>query len=243
MLASGESLCARCEEKEAGGTSPWERRAELGLARALAATIAGVLLRPGAFFAHRSRERALWPTLLLGMSLHVFGALSQMVVDLALGDRIRAELQRDPNPVARQLVGLASDEFVVSVAALSPLTFFLGTYLLASLWWIGLRAVSGLRRPFHVIVRALCYAQAFAVLAPILALLPHLGPIGAGIGLACTGWGLAIQIIGVSRMQGTPLSRGVLAFFVWMSLAGCVACLAGTASLWALASQIHLPNI
>nr|MDQ3034896.1 YIP1 family protein [Myxococcota bacterium] len=241
VLASGESLCASCERREAGETSPWERRADLGLTRAVAATIFGVLLRPGTFFAHRPRERALWPTLLLGMGLHVFGALGQLVVNLAYGDRIRADLQEDP--IARQLMWAASDEYFIAQALVSPLAFVLGTYVLASLWWIGLRAVSGLRRPFHVIVRALCYAQAVSVLVPLIAPLPHLGPLGAVFGLAFMAWWLAIQIVGVSRMQGTTLSRGVLAFFVWLSLAGCVACLAGGASLWVLASHIRIPNL
>lgn len=240
VLASGESICVACEEP-AVSSFPWERRAELGLARALALTVKGVLLSPAAFFAQRSREQALWPTLLLGMAFHVFGALGQMVVNLAFGDRIRADLAEDP--IASKMRWIASDELFIAEGVLSPLTFVLATFFLASLWWIGLRAVGGLRRPFHVIVRALCYVQAVSVLVPWIAPLAHLSPVGVVLGIVFGSWALALQIIAVSRMQGTTVARGVAAFLVLMAIAGCIACLASMGTLWALASQIRIPNV
>lgn len=238
VLATGEAVCAACEEKTPSAL-PWEQRRTLGIPRAIGRTIAGVLLRPHAFFAERPRERALWPTLLLGLGLHLVGQLGQTITNLAFLAETRAELREDP--LGRTMPWLASPELVLGELAVSPIVFFLATFLGAALWSVGLKIVGGLRRPYHVVVRALCYAQAVSVLVPIVAPLAHLGPAGAGFGLAFGIWATGIQIIAVSRMQGIEVGRGFLAFLVWVALAGSAFCVIAGALLWSLASQIQLP--
>lgn len=240
VRATGETLCADCDEKEAP-VLPWERRRELGVARALGRTIAGVLLQPGAFFRQRSRERALWPTLLLGLALHVIGALGTLPVSLARAERLRAELASDP--LARQLPWLASDESFAMQAIASPLVFFLWTFLSAALWWIALRATGGLRRPFHLIVRALSYLEVLSLLAPGIAALGLLGPAGEALAPVYAIWAVSLQVVAVGRMQGLDAGRTLLAFAVWLALAGCLACVALGGLGWWLATQIHVPNV
>lgn len=239
VLASGESRCPACEPSE-GGAIPWEQRRELGLARAALQTITGVLARPRWLFGQRTREVALWPTLLFGLALHVAGTAAATGWNLAFAERTRAELRADP--VLSQFVWMASDEAFLAQLALSPLLFLLVTYLQASLWWIALRAVGGLRRPFHVIVRALCFAQAPSLLVPFVTPLGLLGAFGQGVSLAFGVWVLWLQIVAVSRMQGIEVARGGIAFLLWVALAGCLTCLLGTVTMGALASQIRIPT-
>lgn len=240
VLASGESRCAACEQSEAGAI-PWEQRGELGIPRAALQTIAGVLLRPRWLFGQRTRELALWPTLLFGLALHVLGTAAATGWNLAFAEQTRAEMRADP--ALAQLVWMASDEAFLAQLALSPLLFFLATYLQASLWWIALRAVGGLRRPFHVIVRALCLAQAPSVLVPLVTPLGFLGAFGQGVSLAFGMWVLWLQVVAVSRMQGVEVARGAVAFLLWLALAGCLTCLLGSVTVGALASQIRIPNL
>lgn len=240
VLASGDSLCAACELGETGAI-PWEQRRELGVGRALALTIAGVLLRPRWFFGQRTRERALWPTLVLGLVLHVAGAAAATGWSLAFAEQTRAQLRADP--IASQMMWMASDEAYLAQLAISPLAFFLATYLQAALWWIALRAVGGLRRPFHVIVRALCFAQAPSLLVPLIAPLGFLGAFGQGVSLAFGIWVLWLQVVAVSRMQGVEVARGAMAFVLWVAIAGCLTCVLGGAVTAAVASQIRIPNI
>jgi len=238
VLASGQTVCAACEEKTPSAL-PWEQRGTIGYPAAIGRTIAGVLLRPYAFFAERPRERALWPTVLLGLGFHLVGQLGQTLTNLAFLEQTRAELAEDP--LGRAMPWLASPEFMLGELAVSPLAFLAATFLGAALWSLGLKIVGGLRRPYHVVVRALCYAQAVSLLVPLVAPIGHLGPVGAGFVMAFGIWATVIQIVAVSRMQGIEVGRGVLAFFVWISLAGCVACAVGSALAWSVASQIQLP--
>ena len=218
---------------------PWEQRKEIGYGAAIGGTIAGVLLRAYPFFGGRTRERALWPTVLLGLAFHLVGQIGQTITNLVFLDQTRAELAQDP--LGRTMPWLASREFVLGELAVSPFAFLAATFLGAALWALGLKIVGGLKRPYHVIVRALCYAQAVSVLVPIVAPIGHLGPVGGGFVMAFGIWATVIQIVAVSRMQGIEVGRGVLAFFVWISLAGCVACAVGSALAWSVASQIQLP--
>jgi hypothetical protein len=239
VVAGGATICAGCEERK-HPTIPWEQRREVGIARAALQTISGVLLRPGALFSLATRERALWPALAFGLSLHVVAQLVTFGFDLAFLSQTRAELREDP--LLAKLPWLASPEFAAAQLALSPLVFLLGTLAGAAAWSIGLRIVGGLQRPFHVIVRALCYAQATALIIAIAAPLGHAGPAGAGALLAVMLWALAIQIVAVSRMQGIEIVRGVAAFLVWSAIVGTLACIfLGVIGWWA-ASHIEVPT-
>lgn len=236
VLAGGETICAACDDRE---TLPWERRAAIGLGPALARTIAGVLASPSRFFLMRSRERALWPTLLLGLSLGMVGQIAQTITAIAFLPRTRAELSEDP--VGRMLLPYLSNELALIGLAAAPVLYFVQLYSIAGLWWLGLRVAGGLRRPFHVIVRALCYLEVLSLLVPIVAPLGQLGLPGRLVAMAFTIWGLGLQILAVSRMQGIEVGRGFVAFVVGASIAGSLLCLAGGAVGWAIASQIRIP--
>jgi hypothetical protein len=240
VQVSGDVICARCEEREEG-RFPLEQRRELGLGVAVARTIVGVLLHPHAFFAQRARERSLWPVLIFGLVIHVIASAAHMGVSFAFAAEARAVLRADP--VLSQMPWLESDALYIARFALSPITFFLGIYFLATMWWIALRAVGGARRPFHVVVRALCLSSATAVLAPIVDGLLPAHAVGAAIFFAYVGWALSVQIIAVSRMQGISLARGTVAFLLCVVLAACVFCIASLVLAVPLASQIRIPNV
>jgi len=236
----GTATCAACRAKDAGGEHPWDHRKELGLAKAAGLVARGVLTRPTAFFALRPTERPLWPTLLLGLAFHLVGQVALTAWDLAYLDQTRAELQADP--MGRMLLWTATREFHLAQLGLAPVVFVLGTYVTAALWWLGLRAVGGLNRPFDVLVRALCFAQAASLLLPLIAPLGFLGDGGAGFTFAYGMWATALQVVAVSRMQGIEPSRGALAFLVWMALAACVLFVGLSVGFWGLASHIKLPT-
>jgi hypothetical protein len=126
--------------------------------------------------------------------------------------------------------------------AASPVLFFVQLYVAAGLWWLGLRAVGGLRRPLHVIVRTLCHVQAISLLVPIVAPVSQLGVVGGAVALVFVGWAIGVQVLAISRAQGIEPGRGLLALLVWASIAGCAACLIGSGLAWAVATQIRLPG-
>lgn len=240
VLASGETRCAACEASE-GGAIPWEQRRELGVPRAFARTVLAVIATPSLLFAQRSREAALWPTLLFGLVTHVVAAAAGAGWSLVFAEQLRAELRADP--MMRQFEWLASDELYLAQLALAPLTFFLTTYAAASLWWLALRAVGGLRRPFHVIVRALSFASATSLMVAIAAPLSYVGSIGSAVTFAFGIWSTWVQIVAVSRMQGIEVRRGALAFLLWITLAAMLGCVLTTALAGLVASHVHLPNL
>ncbi|UJR78899.1 Yip1 family protein [Sandaracinus amylolyticus] len=240
VLANGEVLCASCESSRAGHI-PWEQRRELGIVRALVRTVVGVITQPHAFFSQPTRERALAPTVALGLLLHLVGAASSTGWNLVFAEQTRAELRADP--VMRQFLWAASDEAFLAQLAVAPLVFFVSTFVAASFWWIALRAVGGLQRPYHVIVRALCYASATAALVPIVSPLTFVGAFGGAIGFAFGVWSTWIQIVAVSRMQGIDARRGALAFLLWLALAAMFACVTVTTLGAAFASQVRIPNV
>lgn len=238
MLPSGRTLCGACEERDEP-TIPWERRAEIGLLRAASQTIAGVLLRPSHLFAMRSRERSVLPALLLGLVVDLLGQAGATAIEIATIDRTRAELRADP--IGRYFADLVTPDLFLAQLAATPFLFPLTVLAQAALWWIALRAVGGLRREMRAIVRALAYAGVTGLLAPAIAALRLLGPVGDGVALALVGWSLGITVLGVSRSQDIEPLRGMLAFVVWSALAGCLACGGLLAAAWVLASHLRIP--
>jgi hypothetical protein len=227
VLASGAAICAACQT-DAPATIPWERRRELGLVRAAMLTVRDVLAAPARFFSQRPRERSIVPALALGMSFYLVYVVAGAVNDTASVEGWRASLRALRLP--RETIAFLASPWghVVWVAAnviAAPIAFLLAVHVLAALWWVGLRAVRGLRRPYAEIVRALCYAQAVWVVGPLAVLLSRLGPIGWGFALAFFGWVWVVQWVAVARTQGITYGRALAALAVWLPLALVACCL------------------
>ncbi len=244
-LAPGASACARCVE-EAREVFPWERRRELGLVRALGASLAGVVLRPHAFFGSRSVER-IGPTRALGLAIAVLSALDGALVTLLDLPRLQAEIAADP--IARQLglEVLATREYVLGQLATTPITYVLGTYLTAYFWWLGLKLAGGAKGSFTDTVRALVYVgllQLPALIIPPLSLVP--GGVGASLSSALTIFfvvvSLSLQIVAMSAVHRIERWRAVAAFLVSIVLAATLACCVVTVIAVQLASHIPLPS-
>jgi hypothetical protein len=239
VLAPGETICSACDERTSGAI-PWEDRRRLGVLRAFGLTLRGALLQTPRFFVLRTPERTVAPALAFGLVMHLLDALATVVTNLVFADEARAAMEQ--GPFAREMAWTLTPQAQLLQLALAPVSFVVSTFVVAGFWWLGLRAVSGLRRGFDPIVRALCYAQATNLVVPFVAPLPFLLPGGAGLILGVAFWQIGIQIVAVSRMQGIELPRGILAFCLVLAAAGSLLCLATLGAGWIAASHIHLPR-
>lgn len=177
IAAPGASYCAACEAR-AGEAFPWERRAELGLARALVRTTLGTLARTRATFAPGFRDRSPWPALAYALALSTPVAWIGAAVEHLAPDPAEAA---SAGPIG----WLASDRARVVFAIGAPLQVALAVALLALGWWLGLTVAGAPRRPLSHVVRAVAYVHGALAPVSLARLLPGVldGPLWVVLGV------------------------------------------------------------
>lgn len=199
------SYCAGCEEL-AGEAFPWERREELGIARALWATTAGTLARTRATFAPGFRDRSVVPALAYALALSTPVAwITQAASRLegtAAGDEPFAWLSTDAGQLA--------------LALGAPLHLLLSVTMLATGWWLGLAAAGVRRRTFSHVVRAVAYVHGAVSPLTLLALLPQVldGPLWIVAGVLT----LVLQaraLRAVTRASAWRIAGAALVAILW----------------------------
>ncbi|HEY8432127.1 MAG TPA: hypothetical protein VIL20_27310 [Sandaracinaceae bacterium] len=165
--------CAGCEER-AGAPFPWERRGEIGLARALWATTAGTLARTRATFAPGFRDRSALPALAYAVLLST---------PVAWIDAAASGLEG--SPPNGPLSWLSSDAGRLALAVGAPLQTLLAVGMLATGWWLGLVVAGVPRRTFSHVVRAAAYVHGAVAPLSLVALVPGIedGPLRIVVGM------------------------------------------------------------
>ncbi len=164
IALEGASYCAACEPL-AGEAFPWERRAELGVARALLRTTVGTLSRTRAPFAPGFRDRSPWPALAYALAVATPVAWIGAGVE-RLGPSGGEAASEGP------LGWLASEQGRLALALGAPIHVALAVLLLAAGWWLGLAAAGAPRRPFSHVVRAVAYVHGAVAPLSLARLLP-----------------------------------------------------------------------
>lgn len=211
----GDFVCPRCIARRideavycpscarlAGEPFVWERREELGLARAWWATVVGVMTRPRETFAPGFRDRSLVPALGFGL----IGATPVRFV-VAMRELLRPSADRalGVGPVG----WLLGDEGVLARGLAAPITFVLGVLLLAGLFWGALRLVHRGRGTYAQAVRAVAYAQGAVAPLGLVGLLPS--PLGGVLELATMALSFVLSAVSIAVVARAPAGRMVAA--------------------------------
>ncbi len=181
IAIEGASYCASCEPL-AGEPFPWERRGELGIARAMAATTLGTLLRTRATFAPGFRDRSVLPSIVYAIALSAPVAWIQAAVELAWPSDRRELFASDR---LEPLRWLSSDAAQIARAVGSPLVTLAYVGIFSVAWIAGLRLSGAPRTASSHVVRAVAYVAGATAPLSLAALLPDVlgGPLALVLGV------------------------------------------------------------
>jgi len=231
---------------------PWEARAELGLARAFARTLALSVRRPNRFYALAPCDASPWPAIAYGLVFEMVVTLASFAYDQTfgaeeLGDALGAVSSQleAVRPGAAALLERLHDGSSIASLVFAPASYLLELAVTAGVTWIGLRLTGDLRTSFGVLVRLFAYAS-WVRLFGLLGVSSDLFLAGLG-SLASFGFAAYTWLVVVKRSQGATTERAVYA-----SLAGgVVAVVVGAIVIapfalalivWALA-KMHGPEL
>lgn len=158
----GDYVCARCSvsvdtrrwcrkcEAHAGDPFPWERREEIGYARALRETVRASIAGD---FRRGFRDRSVVPALL-------YGACVCTTVRLAIvWGATLFDVSLVPAAFPPELAWFYSELGQLGWAAATPVVFVAAVVVLASGLWISFKAVGAPTRSFDQIVRCVAYVR------------------------------------------------------------------------------------
>jgi hypothetical protein len=210
--------------------TPWERRAEIGLAGALVETTMQVLGKPTAFFRAMSPTGGLGGPLLYGLIIGYVGFLAASVYDAIFRSLVGGSLgpfagNEELEKFMPTFDGWGS---VAVQAVVGPLVLIFVLFFAAFVTHVMLTLLGGANRDFEATFRVTAYTQA----TQIFGLIPFCG------GLVATVYAIVVSIIGLSEVHG--ISRGKAAAAVLLPLVLCCLCAAGLAgvALWAVGSAL-----
>jgi len=186
----GTLFCQACSE-HAFGDIPFERIAELGLFTALYRTILGVLFKPWAFFAQRSRNPSMLLPLAFGSLIHIPTTLSYAVINVFTQQGQLDELRNNPvlqnNPIMQEewFLTMLSPAGQAASAVISVLIYPIYILVFAGLQWIAMFSVGARGASFTDTLRSICYLQSttlvLLVLSPVSLVLGLISPQLSGI--------------------------------------------------------------
>lgn len=242
----GAHLCASCA-RHAAGDVPWERREELGTARAFFLTAREIMLRPGRFFAQRPVTDSIWPAVLFGWLSSVPGVVVQILLSPLLAQQQAAQLEQTRGalpPGMLPMMELMASPWYGAATGLGALALYpLSMCLVAGLWWLCLLPFKGAPRGFASLVRVLCYVNGWnlgmVVLTPLTALLGAAG-LGAFVGLLMLPFILVLYVwagIAIWKSQDVDgWKPAAAAALQWVLLFTC-SCCAGIALALTMATN------
>lgn len=215
----GAVLCPPCMDKAPTGI-PWEQRKELGVFKALLRTWQESVLTPSTFFRRRPMEKAVWPVFAYGLVWRLVAGLGNAAYQLPGLAEQRRELEHNPIPLFREWTWLATPAFQLAALALTPITYVLSSYILAGLWWLALKLVGGMNKPFDRLLRAQLYTDGVHVFGAI-------PVVGAFVALV---WSTVLQVIAMHRALETDLWRVIVAGLLLATFA-CILCFGASFAL------------
>lgn len=187
---------------EAAGP-PWEQREQLGFLKAFLETIRAVLLEPTATFSRMKLRGGFGAPLVFFLITSMIGAVAMEFYKFAFRSLGGAMLQGEEGQKLLAQMG-TNYESLQSILVM-PFVFIVGAFLVAGVVHICLMLVGGANRPYEATFRVMAYAGGAAAL---MNLLPVVGVLVAGV------WGLIVEVIGLSSVQGIGKGRAVLALLL-----------------------------
>ena len=197
--------------------TPWERRAEIGLATALIETTQRVITAPGAFFRAMPVTGGIGSPLLYAVIIGYAGVVISALYDFVLESVMGSAFTRFGGGDSAAVAGLMP-YFQGAIGfgmrlILGPVFLVIGLFLLSGVVHLGLMALGGGARGFEATFRVACYAEA----AALLNIIPGCGSLISAIVM------LVLMIIGISEAHGT--TRGRAAAAVLLPIVLCCCCL------------------
>jgi hypothetical protein len=195
--------------------TPWERRAQLGLATALVETTAGVLMRPVSFF-REMPVSGLGSALGYGLIVGYLGAVATAIYDLVFSSVLGAQLAQmaqDPQ-LQPYLVFLQSGQglggFLIKLVLGLPILLLL-LFLVSGILHVFLLLLSGAASGFEATFRVVAYAEG----AAILNVLPICGGLFAGLYMP------VLWVIGLKEAHQISYGKAVAAVLLPFLLCCC----------------------
>jgi hypothetical protein len=185
----------------------WERRSELGIAKALFTTWKEVLLTPGPTFSRMKSTGGYGSPLLFHLLMTVISIL--FVVIYQLGQMMLIGSFASTSASAHEYDGMgvlmAGGGIMFVVWFLLAIPLVVGfNFVAAAILHLCLSLFKGTSKPYEATYRVLCYASS----ALILSVVPCVGSMAASI------WALIAEIIGLARVHKTEGWRAACAIFL-----------------------------
>ena len=196
----------------ADGTGlPWERRAELGFAKAWFETVSLLITRPSEAFTMMRPEGGLTDPLLFGL----IGGCAGSIVSLIFQGLFQSIPGFSSRNYLFDFAGLGPWGFIIIYAALMPVFVVLGLFIGGGVLHLCLMLVGGANRSFETTFRVACYT---AGSANLFSMVPICG------GLIAMVYNIVLECIGLSRAHQTTTGKALMAIFLPL-LVCCVVCL------------------
>jgi hypothetical protein len=176
----------------------WERRSEVGIAKALGGTVKGVLFSPGRFFKTAAVKGGIKEPLVFGI---LTGSLGMMFEMFWQGVMRPGEL---PFLIEGSFGRLTGGPLLAGIMILCPLLVTIFLCVASLLLHFLLVIVRGGKNGFEATLRAVSYSQA----TQIWAVIPFLGSFLAVI------WIMVVQLISIREMHEVSYARVILAMSI-----------------------------
>jgi len=180
------------------GTSPWERRSELGIWQGIYKTFKGVMFSPENLFSTMTHKGGIKEPLAFGLLLGSLGGMFFVFWQfLMIGDRL---ISSWPDLIGQFSLGII---FVI-VMILTPLFKMISMFVVSGILHLCLVIVGGGRNGFEGTFRVVAFSQSIKILA----LVPFVG------GLVGWFWHFIVQVIGLREMHETSYLRTIIAMIL-----------------------------
>lgn len=215
----------------AAGSTPWERRAEIGFIPGLVETTKQVLVGPSEFFRRMPVDAGLGAPLGYAMIVGYVGIVVSSIYQAAIRAGLGSTLYEfgHRGPFGRVAPFLEGGVGLVAQLILGPVFLLLALFLGAGIHHLVLLLLGMAKRGFEATFRISCYSQAVSVLL----LLPICG------GVISFFWWLAVAIIGLAEAHGIGRGSAAIAVLAPLVLICCCCGLLGALFFGGLATALH----
>ncbi|MEO7932062.1 MAG: YIP1 family protein [Chthoniobacterales bacterium] len=213
----------------------WEQKSEIGFFPAFGSTVKEVLTEPAATFS-RMKETGGFATPFFYMLIAAgLGVVLTMGVQLAM-QGVLGSFAASQNPQVAQVLaaqGIGMSAMLLVMLILVPIFLFVGSFVGAAIWHVGLMIVGGARKPYEATYRVYCYVLGSTALVN---LVPCCG------GIAALVWRVVAGAIGLSKVHEISTGKAVAAILLPLVFC-CGVCGVGFYFLWqSLASNPEFMN-
>lgn len=210
--------------------TPWERRAEIGIASALIETTQRVLTAPAAFFRAMPVTGGIGSPLVYALIIGYAGIVISAIYDFVLESVMGSSFARlgGSEAMAGVMPYMAGALGLGMKLIMGPFLLGVGLFVASGIVHLGLMALGGAARGFEATFRVVCYSEA----AALLNIVPVCGGLIAPVIM------IVLMIIGVSEAHGTTRGRAAAAVLLPVVLCCCCILIPLVGFVASLASQM-----